>query len=228
VKILEKFLKVFRPRGYQETLVKPVHIQQIAVFGYSDAKAGSKLYQEAFDVCKVLASAGYIIVDGGGPGVMEAASLGAKAGHGRVIGVTLYLEDSDNFEGRDENNLIDEEIKTTTYVERTLELMKQGQAYVIFNGGTGTISELGMAWGLARIYFGHHKPLILYGNFWKKIIKVLTENLLLRPEEKQVYRIVDSPAEVLKAIKEIEFEIESERIKDLKVSGEKGYCLGES
>lgn len=220
--ILKKIWKIFEEDLMPE---KARTIEKVAIFGYADAKPDSKLYKETFRVCKALAEAGYTIVDGGGPGVMLAASMGAKAGNGKVIGVTLYPEDINRFEGRDKSNVIDEEIKTTTYVERTLTLMQQGQVYVIFNGGTGTVSEFGMAWGLARMYFGHHKPLILYGNFWKKIMKVLGENLLLRPEEKQVYKIVDSPREVLKAIKDFEFEIESDRIKDLKISGEKNYSF---
>jgi len=51
------------------------------------------------------------------------------------------------------------------YVERTLKLLELGEIYVIFNGGTGTISEFGMAWGLARLYFGNHKPMVLFGQF---------------------------------------------------------------
>lgn len=219
---LEKIWKIF---GKELTPEKARTISNIAIFGFADAEPSSKLYKEAFKVCKALAETGYTIVDGGGPGVMLAASKGAKAGNGKVIGVTLYPQDGTEFEGRSAENIIDQEIKTTTYVERTLTLMQQGQVYVIFNGGTGTVSELGMAWGLARIYFGHHKPLILYGKFWKKIMKVLGDNLMLRPEEKQVYKIVDSPHEVLKAIKDFEFEIESDRIKDLKISGEKGYSF---
>src|SRR5207237_8299089 len=87
-------------------------------------------------------------------------------------------------------------------------LLKEGQVYVIFNGGTGTVSEFGMAWGLARLYFGHHKPLILYGKFWEKIIAAFKENMELRPEELKVFKIVDSPEEVLKAIVEFEKEIQ--------------------
>ncbi|MFA5932878.1 MAG: LOG family protein [Microgenomates group bacterium] len=219
------FKKIWKSLNKEFTPEKARTIQNVAIFGFADAEPESRLFKDTFKVCKALAEAGYTIVDGGGPGVMLAASKGAKAGNGKVIGVTLYPSDTSNFEGRSPDNIVDEEIKTTTYVERTLTLMQQGQVYVIFNGGTGTISELGMAWGLARMYFGHHKPLILYGNFWKKIMKVLGDNLMLRPEEKEVYKIVDSPREVLKAIKDFEFEIESDRIKDLKISGEKGYSF---
>ncbi len=183
-------------------------IQYVAVFGFADASENDELFKTVRSVSKELAEAGYIVVDGGGPGVMRAATIGAKEGGGKVIGVTLYSEDIPNFEGRDPKNLFDEEIKTTNYVERTLALMRTGQVYVVFNGGSGTISEFGMAWGLAKLYFGHHKPLILYGKYWENIINAFKENMLLRPQELKVYKIVNSPEEVLDAIKTFEEELE--------------------
>lgn len=184
-------------------------IQYVATFGYADASENDELFKSVREVTKELAQAGYIVVDGGGPGVMRAATIGAKEGGGKVIGVTLYSEDIPDFEGRDPKNLFDQEVKTTNYVERTLALMRTGQVYVVFNGGTGTISEFGMAWGLAKLYFGHHKPLILYGKFWENIINVFKENMLLRPQELKVYKIVSSPDEVLDAIKSFEQELEN-------------------
>ena len=182
-------------------------IKQIAIFGYADTKSKDELYQEVVSVAKALAEASFIVVDGGGPGAMRAATEGAHLGKGKAIGVTFYPKDTMDFEGRDLENRFDEEIKTQNYVERTLTLMKEGQVYVIFKGGTGTISEFGMAWGLARLDFGHHKPLILYGKFWEKIIDSFKENMLLRPEELKVFKIVSSPQGVLQAIRDFEEEI---------------------
>lgn len=203
---------------------KAKFIQYIAIFGYGGAKESEKLYQEVVKVSQNLALAGYTVVDGGGPGVMRAASVGAKLGGGKVIAVTLPIEGMVNFEPHDPKNLFDEEIKTHNYVERTVTLMKEGQVYVIFNGGTGTISEFGMAWGLARLYFGHHKPLILYGKFWKKIMKVFEQNMLIRTEEKKVYKIVNSPEEVLEAIKKFEIEMEKGEHAHLKAD-KNGFSL---
>lgn len=185
----------------------PLEIKSVAVFGYADALDNEPLFKSVVEVSKRLAEEGYTIVDGGGPGVMKAASVGAKQVGGKVIGVTWYPQDIPYFEGRDPSNLIDHEIKTKSYIERTLTLMEQGQLYIVFNGGTGTISEFGMAWGLARLYFGHHKPLILYGKFWNNIIKAFKENMLLREEELKVFKIVENPEQVLKAIKEFEEEL---------------------
>lgn len=178
-------------------------IKNVTIFGFSQTKPGEKLYQEASEVGKILAQDGYVIVNGGGPGVMRAASEGAKAGRGKTIGIYFSPVGMTNFEGRDPKNPLDEEIMVSNYVERTIKLLEYGDCYVIFNGGTGTISEFGMAWGLARLYFGHHKPLILYGEFWERIISVFKKNMLLRGEELEVYRIVKTPQEALIAVREL-------------------------
>jgi len=178
-------------------------IKNITIFGYSEAKPGESLYQDCFQTAKLLAQEGYTIVNGGGPGIMRAASEGAKAGGGMAIGVTFYPSGTTHFEGRDLENPLDKEIVTKNYLERTLTLIDMGDVFVIFKGGTGTISEFGMAWGLAKLYYGSHKPMIFYGSFWHEILESLGRNMCLRPEELQVYRIVDSPEEVLEVIKRL-------------------------
>lgn len=208
----------------EEKLKKAKTIQTVAVFGYADSLESEETYKHAFEVSKKLAEAGYTVVDGGGPGIMRAATLGAKKGGGEVVGVTWYPEDVDHFEGRDPKNLFDKEIKTKNYVERTLTLMKEGQVYVVFKGGTGTISEFGMAWGLARLYFGHHKPLILFGSFWHNIIECFKQNMFIRGDELKVFKIVETPEQVLEAIKQFEEEINKGEHKHLQVSRE-GFTL---
>lgn len=179
-------------------------IKQISYFGFADAAENDPLYKEAYECAKYLTGKGYVAINGGGPGTMKAVSEGAKAAGGKAIGVTFYPKDITNFEGRDINNPLDEEIKTKNYLERTLMLLDLGDAFVIFRGGTGTISEFGMAWGMARLYFGHHKPLILYGNFWDEIIKNFEKNMRIRPEDLKVYKVVDNPEEAYKAIQAFE------------------------
>src|SRR3989344_2093145 len=187
--------------------LKAKNIEQIAIFGSAHSGDDSELSKEVFKVSKLLAETGYIVVDGGGPGVMRAATNGAKSVGGQVIGIVLEEDPNMHYEGRDPENKFDIEIKAKNYVERTLSLMREGQVYVIFKGGTGTISEFGMAWGLAKLYFGHHKPLILYGKFWEKIIEVFKENMILTKEEQEVYKIVDTPEGVLQAIVKFEEEL---------------------
>ncbi len=179
-------------------------IKQISYFGFADAAPNDPLYKEAYECSKYLSEKGFVAINGGGPGVMRAVSEGAKAAGGRSVGVTFYPEDITNYEGRDPENPMDKEVETKNYLERTLKLLELGDAYVIFRGGTGTISEFGMAWGLARLYFGHHKPLILYGEFWNEVIGSFKKNMRVRPEDLKVYKVVKTPKEAYEAIKMFE------------------------
>ncbi len=182
-------------------------IKNVTVFGHADYPEDAPEYRKTFETTKLLAEAGYTIVDGGGPGIMKAATMGAKSVGGHAIGVTLYPSGSDatlNFEGRDPGNEIDEEVKTGTYLERTLKLIELGDVYLVMNGGTGTVSEFGMAWGLARLHFGCHKHLILYGSWWHQIMEAFAANMKIREEALKVYHIVDEPHEVLDTIRMIE------------------------
>lgn len=199
-------------------LQKAESINQVAIFGSSHIDESHSLFKEVLEVCKKLAGVGYIIVDGGGPGIMRAATQGAKMAGGKVIGVTFQADEKMHYEGRDLENKFDIEIKTKNYVERTLTLMKEGQIYVVFNGGTGTISEFGMAWGLAKLYLGHHKPLILYGDFWENIMQSFKENMILRPEEMEVYKIVNSSEAVLQAILDFEKELKTGQHKHIEAT----------
>lgn len=211
-------------RGYGRQLMdnanlkKAESINQVAIFGSSHIDEGHPLFNEVIEVCKKLAEAGYVVVDGGGPGVMRAATQGAKMAGGKVIGVTFQADEKMHYEGRDPKNLFDVEIKTKNYVERSLTLMKEGQIYVVFNGGTGTISEFGMAWGLAKLYFGHHKPLILYGNFWENLMQAFKDNMILRPEELEVYKIVSTYDAVLQAILDFERELKQGQHQHIKAT----------
>lgn len=179
-------------------------IKNITFLGYADAQESDDLYKTVFSVAQLCAKREYTTVNGGGPGVMKAATLGARSVGGKTIGITFYPKDIKSFEGRDESNEVDELFVEENYLSRTLRLLEVGQIFVIFNGGTGTISEFGMAWGLARLYFGHHKPLILYGDFWQEIIFAFTKGMYIRPEERQVFKIVNKPEAVIEAIGEFE------------------------
>lgn len=199
-----------------------VKIKHISYFCFADTSPSDPLYNESYECAKFLAGKGYVTINGGGPGSMRAISEGAKAGGGTVIGTTFYPKDISNFEGRDPNNPLDQEIITNNYLERTLKLLELGDVYVVMKGGTGTISEFGMAWGLARLYYGHHKPLILYGKFWNEIIKAFIDNMRIRPEDLKVYQIVNTPEEAFEAIKAFEKIIKE---KDNASSEEKAFEL---
>ncbi len=188
--------------------MKKRFIKKVAFFGCADVKPKSRVYKDAFKTAKLLAENGYIIVNGGGPGVMDASTKGAEEGGGKTEAVTFYPQDAPGFEGRYVKNIVDREIVTGNYVERMFKLLEEADAYIIFKGGTGTVSEMGTAWVLARLYFGHHKPFILFGDFWHEVMGVLMRNLYMRGNEERVFRIVRTSEEVLDEISGFEREMQ--------------------
>lgn len=186
---------------------KVPHVENITFLGYADAKEADDPYKAAFEVAALCAESGYNVVNGAGPGIMKASTLGAHSAGGKAIGITFYPDDSPYFEGRDKTNNVDSLLVEKNYLDRTLKLLEIGQIFIIFNGGTGTISEFGMAWGLARLHFGHHKPLILYGDFWQEIIFAFTKGMYIRAEERQVFKIVNKPEQVIVAIEDFKLKI---------------------
>lgn len=184
-------------------VVPPVErslIKNVAFFGDANIPKTDPVYQDAFTVAKDLAERGFAIVNGGGPGVMDASTQGAIAGNGESISVTFYPKDATNFEGRYLGNVTSEEIITSNYIERMFKLMEHADLFIIFKGGSGTISEFGTAWVLANIYFGYHKPFLLYGEFWLDIIDVMRRHMNIDSKEMSVFEIVTRRQDVYPAI----------------------------
>lgn len=184
-------------------------IKNISFFGSADVDERHPLYQEAFKLARRLAYEGKVIVNGGGPGVMNAATQGAKSVAGESLAVTFYPQDMPEFEGRYGENQVDKEIKTANYIERMFELMNHSDAIICFQGGTGTLSEWATAWLLAHLYYGNHKPLILYGEFWHEVMRVINDNFLIGEKEQTVYKIANNEQELLVALAEFEADLEN-------------------
>lgn len=181
-----------------------VVFKKVAFFGDAAVLPESHYYQTAYHAAKKLAKMGYTIVNGGGPGIMDAATRGAESVDGHTESVTFYPEHASGFEGRYLSNNTDKEIKTHNYIERMFVLMERSDIFLIFQGGTGTVSELGTAWVLAKLYYGHHKPFILIGSFWRKVIGAMHDNLLIDAKEMDVFRIVDGIDDIVPTMKKLE------------------------
>lgn len=178
-------------------------IKRVAFFGDAMAKSKDQHYIDAFYTAKLLAQNGYIIVNGGGPGVMEASSAGAKSVDGKVEVVIIDPKlEPGNYEGSSELNLkmADKRYVTKNINLRTEKIIEIADAFVIFKGGTGTLSEMGQTWELAKFEYGNHEPLIFFGKFWKKIIEGVEEGLDLEKIERNVVEVVETPEEVLKLL----------------------------
>ncbi|HXK52764.1 LOG family protein [Candidatus Nomurabacteria bacterium] len=177
-------------------------IKSAGFFGGAALTEKDQAYKEAFAVAKLLAENGIAVINGGGPGIMKAATKGTHAGGKEVLVVTYSPSyKHKNYEGTDPENDFDFEITTKDYFDRTKIMLQNTDLHIVFIGGTGTLSELGMSWANSRIHEGHHKPIILYGNFWEEIIAALEKYLLLREGEADLVKICTSPEEVLDFIK---------------------------
>ncbi len=179
-------------------------IKNIAFFGDASVPKTDLVYKQAYEAAKVLAGEGYTIVNGGGPGVMDASTHGAEDAGGETIAVTFDPQNATGFEGRYIGNIVDVEVKTSNYIERMFKLLEHADMFIMFKGGSGTVSELGTAWVLAKLYYGHHKPFILFGEFWKDVIKCLSRNLNIDKQELSVFTIVTDVGKILDAVADFE------------------------
>jgi predicted Rossmann-fold nucleotide-binding protein len=200
-------------------------IKTVAFFGWSGAQPEMRDFHSAKSLAKLVAESGRMVINGGGPGIMLAATLGAKEGNGKTTVVYYKPELATAFEGKSAVNYADNHFEEANYIKRTRKLLELGDAYVIFNGGSGTVSEFGMAWGLARLYFGHHKPLILYGSFWRHIMKSFKEHMHVREEEYEVFTIVDTMDEAMNAITDYETILTKNRRKHTHCAGPECHLL---
>lgn len=198
-------------------------IKNVAFFGDAEVPKDSDIYQDAFEIAKSLATEGFTIVNGGGPGIMDASTQGAVAGEGETISVTFYPKDSTTFEGRYLENVTDREVVTTNYIDRMFKLLEHAHMFIVFKGGTGTISEFGTAWVLAKLYHGHHKPFILYGDFWIEIIDVLKRNMNISALEMSVFEIVTKKEDILPTIRKFETKAEGSDHSHCRVCAEKAF-----
>lgn len=139
----------------------------ISVFGSSHCKEQSDLYCEALELGEALAKAGYAVASGGYGGVMEAVSRGAAESGGQVIGV-IASSISTNA-----NRWVQQKIIVENWEQRLHKLIALGGGYVTCRGGTGTLVELAVAWEVMNKRFVPRRPLVVLGEFWWPVVKLV-------------------------------------------------------
>lgn len=182
-------------------------IKRVAFFGDADLPENDSSCKLAKETAKLLAENGYIIVNGGGPGIMKASTDGASLGGGKVELVIINPKfEPGNYEGSDKENMdyAQKIYKTKNIHERVSKLVEIADAFVIFKGGTGTLAEVGLVWELAKFEFGHHEPLIFVGKEWEVIVNDIITKMHFEEKEKRVVATVETPKEVLMALTAVE------------------------
>lgn len=143
----------------------------VTIFGSGTAVSGSEEYKTAEQLGRLLAKAGFTIINGGYGGTMLAAAKGAVSAGGKTIGVSCRA-----FKAGRPNEFVNKEIETNTLVERLETLVSSGQGYIVLPGSTGTLLELAFIWELKnKGFMKTSKPVILLGDFWKPLVKIITD-----------------------------------------------------
>ncbi len=146
----------------------------VAIFGSARTGPRDPFYGAARRVAELLARAGYAVITGGGPGIMEAANRGARDGKGRSIGCNIELP----FE-QITNPYVDTVIDFRYFFVRKTMFIKYSSAFVIFPGGFGTLDELFEALTLIQTGKISHFPVVLYGTaYWAGLYQWLKNAVL--------------------------------------------------
>jgi uncharacterized protein (TIGR00730 family) len=172
----------------------------VTVFGSARFPESSRYYQLAREVGRRLAEAGYAVITGGGPGIMEAANRGAKEAGGLSIGcnITLWREQKPN-------DYLDDFVQFDHFFVRKVMLVKYSSAFVVLPGGFGTLDEVFETLTLIQTHTIEQFPVILMGSeFWSCMTAFFDDSLLVErtidPEDVHLFCITDSPEEAVEVI----------------------------
>lgn len=168
----------------------------VTIFGSARLSPGHRYYDDTVTLSKQLSDDGFSIITGGGPGIMEAANVGAKKGKSKSVGLNIELPAE-----QIPNKYQDITLSFRYFFIRKLMFIKYAIAFIIFPGGFGTIDELFEALTLVQTKRIQSFPIILYGSeYWKGLIdwmkKTLVPNGTISREDFALFSIVDKPEEV--------------------------------
>ncbi len=174
----------------------------VSIFGSARTERDAKDYKCALKTGELLSKAGFSVITGGGPGIMEAANRGAKPWRGASVGLNIELP----FE-QSANDYLDISLENRYFFVRKLNFVKYSFAFIYFPGGFGTFDELFEVATLVQTGKIGTFPLILVGSkFWKPVIEWMDKTLihqgLISPSDPRLFRVVDTPEQVLKLVKE--------------------------
>ncbi len=174
----------------------------ISIFGSARTKENDPNYQLTVDIAGAIASSGYGIISGGGPGIMEAANRGAQKAAGISVGLNIELP----FE-QQANPYIDQDklINFQYFFVRKVMFVKYAQGFVVMPGGVGTLDELFEAYTLIQTDKVTKFPIILVGrSYWGGLIDWLKETVLkeknISPEDLDLFELVDTKEEVMNCL----------------------------
>ena len=172
----------------------------VSLFGSARTKEDHPYYELTVEIARALSDAGFSVVSGGGPGIMEAANKGAYEGKSPSIGLNIQLPHE-----QIGNPYQDISLSFRHFFSRKVMFVKYAAAYIVFPGGFGTLDELVEILTLVQTKKTRKIPIILvHEPFWRGLLDwfktTLVEEGTINPEDLDLIKILDKPQDILDAI----------------------------
>jgi uncharacterized protein (TIGR00730 family) len=174
----------------------------VTIFGSSRTKPDDPDYQKAEKLAELLVRAGFSVITGGGPGIMEAANKGASNAGGYSVGLNIRLPME-----QEPNPYANIKLEFRYFFVRKVMLAKYSVAFVFFPGGFGTMDEMFEILTLVQTRKIRPVPIVLVNKqFWKPLINWFTKTLIpenkISPQDLEIFKVLDEPEEIVNYIKE--------------------------
>ncbi len=169
----------------------------VAFFGSARTKPDDTYYKAATETARLLSSAGFAVITGGGPGIMEAANRGAQEGGGPSIGLNIELP----FE-QGTNEYVDTGMHFHYFFVRKTMFVKYSIGFIVFPGGYGTLDEMFEAMTLIQTGKIKHFPLVLFGStYWRGLVGWLRDTVAAERKidagDLEIFHVTDDPKEAV-------------------------------
>jgi uncharacterized protein (TIGR00730 family) len=179
--------------------MKSVH-PAVSIFGSARTAPDNPYYKLCEEIARQLSDAGFSVLSGGGPGIMEAANKGAYYGKSPSVGLNIVLPHEQSTNGYQDISLTFEH-----FFARKVMFVKFASAYVVMPGGFGTLDELMEALTLVQTGKSRKIPIILvHEPFWRGMIDWIKSTLvtegMISPEDMDLIQAINEPKEIVEAI----------------------------
>ena len=169
----------------------------VTVFGSARTRPDEPMYMKAVEITRMLGEAGFAIITGGGPGIMEAGNRGASEAGAVSVGLGIELPFEQHL-----NEYVNLELEFRYFFARKTMFLKYAQAYLVFPGGWGTMDEMMEALTLVQTDKIQHFPIILFGSdYWQGLLDWFREQMIghgkISSDDMDLFFVTDSPQEVL-------------------------------
>jgi uncharacterized protein (TIGR00730 family) len=172
----------------------------VSMFGSARIREGHPYYEAARTIARKLSDAGFAVISGGGPGLMEAANKGAHAGRAPSIGLNIELPHE-----KGDRSFQDLPLDFLYFFSRKMMFVRFASAYVVLPGGFGTLDELSECLTLVQTGKSRRIPIILCGSpFWRGLVDWMREKLvgegMIGERDLDLMQAIDDPDAVVEAI----------------------------